>query len=254
MHLKTEDISRLEIEYDSGFIPPPFSHIFKIKLGFGKKFIDTQLYLEYTHREDLTEEEILDEGFTLNDDFTYQGEIPLIWEEPIKSLYAKSNWSNKKLNEEEGGIKLLVKDIHGKIVRTIPANQQDWMILAQDVIQAIYELSKKEAPLKINYLIINDQTKTSIEVQMKFSIRTVDVLIDGKQKTADWEETKKLLSNVFTPDYDYGIAKEQKPTKSGEYIECGDGFWHDTQKGLINLDQDYNAVKHIREGFHRLIE
>lgn len=252
MHLKTEDLSKLEITYDSGIIPPPFSHIFKIKVGFGKASMDTQLYLEYTHREELSEEEILDEGFTLNDDYTFQGEIPNIWATPLQTLYAKSKWTSTKLSEEEGGISLLVKDSQGKVYRTVPSNQQDWMILAQDIIQAIYEISKKEAPLKIHYLIIGEKENTSIQLQMNFSSRSVAVVVNGNKKTADWEETKKLLSNVFTPDYDYGIAKEQKPTKAGEYIECGDGFWHDVKKGLINIDKGYDAVQYIQEGFHKL--
>lgn len=253
MHLKTEDLSRLEIEYDSGIIPPPFAHIFKIKLGFNKKFLDTQLYLEYTHREEISEQEIIDEGFTLDDDYTYQGEIPIVWEDPIKTLYSKTKWSNSKLTEDEGGIKLLSKDIHGKIVRSVPANQQEWMILSQDIIQAIYELSEKEAPLQINYLAIEDQQSTHLELKMKFSIRTVEVSVNGQKKTTDWEESKKLLSYVFMPDYDYGIAKEQKPSKLGQYIECGDGYWHDVNKGLINIDTEFDAVKQIKEGFQKLL-
>ena len=43
MHLRTEDLTRIEIEYDSGVIPPPYSHIFKLKIGFGKNFLETQL-------------------------------------------------------------------------------------------------------------------------------------------------------------------------------------------------------------------
>ncbi len=253
MQLKTEHLSKLEIEYDSGFIPPPFAHIFKIKLGFAKNRLNTQLYLEYTHREEITEEEILDEGFTLDDDYTFQGEIPKIWEETIKDLFSKSKWSNTKLNEEDGGIKLLAKDADDKVSRAVPANQQDWMILSQDIIQAIYEINKKEAPLKINFLEIGTSESKHLQLQMKFATRIVEVIVNGKPKTADWEDTKKLLSYVFMPDYDYGIAKEQKPNKPGSYIECGDGYWHDVNKGLINIDSSFDAIKHIKEGFQKLL-
>ena len=141
MHLRTEDLTRIEIEYDSGVMPPPYSHIFKLKIGFGKNFLDTQLDLVYTDREEITEDEILNEGFSVDDDFHFQGEIPKVWEKPLRDLYAKSKWSNKKL-DEEGGIKLLAKDSQGQIVRTIPLNQEEWQFLSQDYIQAIYEITQ----------------------------------------------------------------------------------------------------------------
>lgn len=252
MHLKTDELVRLEIEYDSGIIPPPYSHVFKLKIGFGKNFLDTSLDLKYTDREDLTDDEIFDEGFSLNDDFQFQGEVPSIWERPLKELYATSKWSNNKL-DEEGGVKLLAKDKQGKISRTIPLNQQDWQFFAQDYIQAIYELTKKEAPLTLNYIIREKDQEYSISLTIKFSLRRVDVTVNGKAKTADWENTKSLLSYVFLPDYDYSKAKEQSPKNQGHFIDCGDGFWHEIGKGVINIDDSFDAISRIKDGFRKLI-
>jgi hypothetical protein len=251
MHLKTEDLSRLEIEYDSGVIPPPYSHIFKLKIGFGKNFLDTNLELYYTDREELSEEEIFDEGFSLNDDYQFQGEIPKVWEQPLKTLYAKSKWSNNKL-DGEGGISILAKDIHGKISRTIPLNQSDWQFFAQDYIQSIYELNKKEAPLTVNYFIQKPEQTIDISITVKFSIRKVEVVVNGKSKEMEWEKAKELLGFVFLPDYDYDQAREQKPNQPGEYIDCGDGFWHNMQKGVFNIDDSFDAVSRIKSGFRKL--
>jgi hypothetical protein len=252
MHLKTDELIRLELDFDSGHIPPPFSHTYKLRITFGKHFIDTQLDLSYTDREELSEEEIFDEGFSLDDDYQFSGEIPKVWEAPWKELYAKSRWSNKKL-DEEGGIKLLAKDAQGQIVRTVPANQQEWQIFAQDYIQAIYEINKKEAPLTIQFYeqegaVANDYTLT-----VNFSIRKIEAKINGKNVPADWEQTKELLSNVYLPDYDYGMAKEQKPKRNGYFIETGDGLWHELGKGVINIDASYDAVTKIKEGFKALL-
>src|SRR5690606_27558409 len=170
MHLKSDDIIRLEIEYDSGSIPPPFSHAFKLKIRFEKDFINTQLDLQYTDRDEVTEEEIYNEGFTLNDDCNFIGELPGVWEKPFKILYSQSKWSNKTSLEEEGGIRLLAKDIHGKISRSIPANQQEWLYLSQEYIQAIYEISKKEAPLTVRYRHVNKHGQiTDYELTVRFS-------------------------------------------------------------------------------------
>ncbi len=252
MHLKTEDLSRLEIEFDSGVIPPPYSHIFKLKISFGKHFLDTQLDMVYTEREEISEDEIINEGFSMDDDYHFQGEIPKVWEIPIKDLYTRSRWSNKKL-DDEGGIKLLSKDLHGQIVRTIPLNQEDWQFFAQDYIQAIYEITKKEAPLTIKYIIKEKDLVTNISLTVLFSIRKIEAEINGNSKEVDWKETKELLSFIFLPDYDYGIATESKPNQNGHFIECGDGFWHNMEKGVLNIDDSFDAIGRIKKGFLKLV-
>jgi hypothetical protein len=252
MHLKTEDLVRLEIDFDSGVIPPPYSHKFKMKVVFGKNFLDSSLDLVYTEREELTDEEIFEEGFTLNDDFQFHGEIPKVWEMPLKQLYAQSKWSNSKLSEE-GGINLLAKDRHGKISRTIPLNQKDWQYFAQDYIQAIYETSKKERPLSLNYIIRQQDKEFFINVTMKFLFRKAEIKINDKLKEGDWESTKKLLSYVFLPDYDYSKAKTKIPNGLGHFIDCGDGYWHELGKGVINIDDSFDALQKIQEGFQQLL-
>ncbi|EOZ95603.1 hypothetical protein A33Q_2965 [Indibacter alkaliphilus LW1] len=251
MHLKTEDLTRIEIEYDSGIIPPPYSHIFKLKIGLGKNFLNTHLDLHYTDREDLSEEEIFEEGFSLNDDYQFQGEVPKVWESPLKELYANSKWSNSKSNDQ-GGVSIIAKDTHGKIVRSVPLNQQDWQFFAQDYIQAIYELNKKEAPLRINYLINDEKNSKEISLTVKFSIRKVEVLVNNKAQEMRWEDAKKLLANIFLPDYDYDQASEQKPKQKGEFIDCGDGYWHNMKKGVFNIDDSFDAVSRIIAGFRNL--
>jgi hypothetical protein len=253
MHLKSEDIIRLEIDYDSGVLPPPFSHIFKLKVGFEKSFINTQLDIQYTDREELNEEEIINEGFTLNDDYSYIGEIPTVWAQPLKSLYARSKWSHKKTLDTEGGIKVLAKDLHGKVTRTIPNNQQEWLYLAQEVIQAVYEINKKEAPLTIRYKVIEaNHQELSYELTVRFATRKIDLTINGEAKELAWEDSKPLLSYIFLPDYDYEVAKESPPSKKGAYIDCGDGFWHEFGKGIINIDASFDAVSRVREEFMKL--
>lgn len=251
MHLKTEDLIRLEIDFDSGLIPPPYSHTFKLKIGFGKNFLDTTLDLTYTDREELSPEEIFDEGFTENDDFHFHGEVPKVWENPLKGLYSKSKWSNNK-GTEDGGIRVLAKDRHGKISRTVPLNQQEWLLFTQDYIQAIYESSKKERPLQIQYLIREKDREILIQLTVKFLLRKVEVKTNGKIQEADWEATKELLSLVFLPDYDYEKAKEQMPKSPGQFIECGDGYWHEMGKGVINIDDSFDAVAKIKAGFQKM--
>ncbi|KEO74591.1 hypothetical protein [Anditalea andensis] len=253
MHLKTDDIIRLEIEFDSGSIPPPFSHTYKIKTGFEKDFVNTQFDITYTEREELSEDEIYEEGFTPEDDYSFKGELPKIWESPFKTLYGKTNWSNKKNLDENGGIKILAKDKHGKIVRGIPSNPEEWQYLAQEFIQGIYEINQKEAPLTLQYYV-NDSQEGELfyELTVKFSVRKIELSINGKSINVSWESVKALLGFVFLPDYDYDQAQEKKPNKRGHYIHLGDGFWHEFGKGIINIDDTFDATSKIKSEFRKL--
>ncbi|WP_375582955.1 hypothetical protein [Cyclobacterium xiamenense] len=254
MHLKSDDITRLEIDYLTGDIPPPFSHVFKLKLSFSKNFVNTQFDIHYTEREELSPEEITDEGFTLADDYRYTGELPKLWENVFKKLYAASKWSNQKSLGEKGGIKLLAKDIHGKITRDIPLNQNDWYLACQDYIQAIYEISKKEAPLQIRFKEIQSEGEMLVQLLFRFSIRKVELLVNDQHRVLEWEEARELASLIFIPDYDYAAASEEHPTKPGSYLDCGDGYWHNFDQGIINLDPAFDAKGRVIAAFRGLAE
>lgn len=253
MNLKSDDIIRLELEYDSGITPPPFSYTFKLRVGFDKNFVNAQFDIHYTDREEISEEEILNEGFSLDDDYSYVGELPRIWEPPFKALYSQSSWSNKKTLEPSGGMKVLAKDVHGKIIRAIPNNQEEWQYLAQEFIQAIYEIDKKEAPLRIQYLIVSDSGEKNLyQMTMKFSTRSIDFRVNGSPREISWDAPKKLLPNIYLPDYDYDQAKDSEPTQPGTYLDSGDGFWHEFGKGIFNIDDSFDAVSKIKEEFTKL--
>lgn len=252
MHLKSEEIIRLELDYSTGDIPPPFSHSYKLRLSFEKSFVNTQLDITYLHREDLSEEEILSEGFTLDDNFKFVGEIPKVWEGPFRKLYSSSKWSNQRQLGEEGGMRVLAKDRHGKLVRGIPSNQNEWNYLAQECIQAVYEVSKKESPLTIRYKAIENDKSWMYEMTVKFATRKIELNINRTPVTLEWDEAKELLAHIFLPDYDYEMAKASEPTKRGIYIDVGDGLWHDFRNGVINLDDSFDAKRKIQETFEKL--
>nr|MBI1230982.1 hypothetical protein [Cytophagales bacterium] len=252
MHLKSEDIIRLEVEYQTGEVPPPFSHFFKLKLSFEKRFVNTQFEVTYTEREDLSVEEIVNEGFTENDDFKFVGEIPKVWQQEFLSLYSRSKWSHQKMLGPEGGVKVLAKDLHGKIVRSIPLNADEWHYLTQEYIQAIYEVSKREAPLMIRYKEITSDKVWMYELTFRFAVRKIELRINGALRELEWERAKELVANIYLPDYDYEIGKASEPTKRGTYIDCGDGIWHDFRTGVFNLDESFDAKGKIQEEFEKL--
>jgi hypothetical protein len=251
MSITSSELIRLEVDFDSGIVPPPYSHTIKLKIKVEPNFLNVSYDLEYTQREELTEEEIYDEGFTLDDNYKYVGEISKNWEKPLKDLYGKSKWAVNKKSIEDGGVQLLAKDKNGQIFRSVPVNQADWQILTQEIIQAIYETNQTEAPLTIRYLSVRNNVSLLFTLTAKFSMRKIDFDVNGKKIDISWDEVKSLMSDVYLPDYDYDQAKEQQPIKNGDFIDCGDAWWHELGKGVINIDPEYDAVSKIKQFFRK---
>ncbi|MDF2158301.1 hypothetical protein [Algoriphagus sp. CAU 1675] len=247
-----EKIDGIVLEYDSGIIPPPYSHVFRLSLDWGAGSLKAKLDLHYTDREELSEEEILDEGFTVNDDYSYQGSLNNIWIDPILELFQKTKWSNNML--EEGGIMVGTKTGKSSSELKAPSNQEEWQLMAQDLIQAIYETTKKEAPLQVKYRRITHEDSVDCSLTVHFSNREVSFVQGDKTRKINWEFAIQLMKLVFTPDYHYELAKEEPGKKRGAYIDCGDGYWHELGKGVVNIDPSFDAVSRIRSTFDELID
>lgn len=248
---QNDTLTGIELEFDSGFIPPPYSHVYRISLDWSKGELQAKLDLHYTDREELSENEILDEGFTPNDDYSYDGPLNNTWIKAISEKLANTKWSGKSL--EEGGI--IIKPIEsgnvGKV--KVPADQEDWIVFGQDIIQAIYETSKKEAPLTIHYRLVDTETIKDCFITIRFSDREVIFTEGNETRKINWEYTVQLMKLIFTPDYHYELAKEEPGKKRGAYIECGDGLWHELGKGVVNIDPSNDVVKRIKEIFSDLL-
>lgn len=242
----------LVLEYDSGIVPPPYSHVFRLALDWSKGGLSAALDLHYTERDELSEEEILDEGFTANDDYSYKGPLSAVWTKPLQQLYDKSRWTNKDI--EEGGITVSPMEKGKDEGVKIPANQEEWQLMAQDLIQAIYETAKKEAPLQVHYRLVENDLISDCSVTVHFSNREVIFEKGGIATSINWEYAIQLMKLVFTPDYHYEMAKEEPGKKRGAYIDCGDGYWHELGKGVVNIDPSFDAVGKIKSGFSDLLK
>lgn len=251
MKKSNDHTSGIVIEFDSGIIPPPYSHVYRLSLDWSSSELLTELEIHYTDREDLTEEEILDEGFTLADDYSFKGSLDYVWKKVVSIEFEKTKWSGRQL--EEGGLTLAALEGGGIGPAKVPADQETWQMLAQDVIQAIFETSQKEAPLTVNYRQVTNEEIEDSSLTMKFSTREAIFNLQNESRIINWEYAVQLMKMVFTPDYNYEVAKETAGTKRGSYIECGDGYWHELGKGVVNIDTSFDAVGRIKDAFENLI-
>ncbi|MBY5949645.1 hypothetical protein KUV23_01610 [Algoriphagus marincola] len=250
MSKKNQAISGIILEYHSGIVPPPFSHVFRLELNWSDGTLRAKLDLHYTDREELSEEEILDEGFTLSDDYQYDGSLNPVWVKSIEELLQETRYASQV--HGEGEITVATKEHTKTSPAKSPTNQEAWQLLAQDLIQAIYETAKKELPLQINFQVVEKEKTDRGSVTLHFSDRNVQLELNGKTSQLNWEYAFQLMKLIFTPDYDYDIAKEKPGTKRGIYLDCGDGLWHELGKGILNIDPEFDAVAQIEEHMRKL--
>ena len=107
--MKLEELKHLEIKFETAdILPPPFSHQILLTLDFKNECIDTKFEIAYTYRNELTDEEILEEGFNGEEDLAWAGEISNEWQKPLWKLLAFTpDKSNKKgLKEEQNFIEI----------------------------------------------------------------------------------------------------------------------------------------------------
>ena len=227
---------RLDIHFDTEVLPPPFSYRYRITIKkLGNSTLVSDLDLEYYGRNELSEEEILDEGFSLEDDFKWSGILPQIWSNVIDERLRNSNW--KKTNDEqkiESVFYLKVQHSHGAEVLW-PAEKKQWETFAQELIQAIFELGKREAPLKIQFQSI-DKVMKSISMEYAFSERTIHAeSSENRQISINWIEGQKLLKYIFSFDY-FPEDSLAMPKKPGNYLCPGDGMWYELNKDKLKGD------------------
>lgn len=251
--MKVEKLNQLELKFETAdILPPPFSHQILLTLDFKEKFIDTKFEIAYTYRDELTDEEILEEGFTGNEDLAWAGELSKAWEAPILNLISKSpeRFNTKALEEEQNFLEININ----KSFKGNPQNQEAWEYLLQELTQAVYETYGKEAPFKMIFKKIDkDKSTSTFELNLHYTDRRVEaysILESGKsQKKVSWEEASDLLQNVFIGDFITDKAMKNEPKTVGKFLSVGDGFWYEFTKSLKNPNGNRAYIVNLYEMF-----
>ncbi len=251
--MKVEKLNQLELKFETAdILPPPFSHQILLTLDFKEKFIDTKFEIAYTYRDELTDEEILEEGFTGNEDLAWAGELSKAWEAPILNLISKSpeRFNTKALEEEQNFLEININ----KSFKGNPQNQEAWEYLLQELTQAVYETYGKEAPFKMIFKKIDkDKSTSTFELNLHYTDRRVEAYsITESSKTAKdlvWEEASDLLQNVFIGDFITDKAMKNEPKTVGKFLSVGDGFWYEFTKSLKNPNGNRAYIVNLYEMF-----
>lgn len=251
--MKLEELKHLEIKFEtSDILPPPFSHQILLTFDFKKDFIETKFEIAYTFRDELTDEEILEEGFNGEENLAWAGEISTAWQQPIFKLLAFTpEKPNKKgLREEQNFLEL---SINQKPFGN-PQNQEEWEYLLQELAQTVYETYGREMPFKLVFKNLGSNNKISIfELILHYTDRKVEAFteINGERasRSLPWEEASDLLGHVFIGEFLADKASKKEPQTLGKFISIGDGYWYEFTKSLRNPNGNRNYITTLYERF-----
>jgi len=175
---------RAKISYLTQEIPPPFSYGVVMEFEISNNTLFCSFNMEYTDRENLSEEDILIEGFTLEDDFEWEGQVDLNWKKEIENLKSCDLMENPTPGSY---IHIELPDKNG-----FPTNNQEINQLIQELIQMVFETSGIEESLKLELIL-----EEACEIEVLFSNKTF--LINKIE--IDWLKGRELLQLVFLKEY-----------------------------------------------------
>ncbi len=237
-------ISSVEISYFTPDLPPPYAYNYLLTAAIDKEGLKVKFRLEYIDREELEEEEILAEGFTLDDDFSFEGNLPVVWKNELLTQLDKTSFL--KGNPEQYPIHLKLKTA-GETYEGYPSDYNNWEYFLQELVQGIFEAGMKERPLELYFRSIDHKRQQeAITLKASFLSRTAVRSTENSGKTTDstisFKELKKILKAVYMPDYIQEKAQTKSPEKPGKYINPGDGLWYEFGKSLLNPDPAFDSL------------
>ncbi|MBD2701987.1 hypothetical protein IC229_15160 [Spirosoma sp. BT702] len=237
---------RLQIRYQTArSLPAPYAYFYTLSLtSAGASGLQVELAITYPDREDIDDDELIAEGFTRDDDFSWSGQLPKVWLETVAALVTKTRL--RPLNEDELGedddFWEITVDTQGKEQQKgAPANADQWQYLVQELIQAAYEVIGREHPFHLTYLDLNSRrSDTKLDLTASFVDRNVRIVsnLNGQErsKTMPWATLQKLMGQVYEHDYDPEEALLKRPKRDGQWLNLGGEEWYDISdfRKLIN--------------------
>ena len=255
MNINPKDVKSIHIRFDAGnLVPAPYHYAYSLDIQMAEGKVNYKI--EYLHREELTEEEITDEGFTMEDDWQWEGTLTEAWQGALKEQIQKQSWPKKPASPrpEEANLHLrLVGQDDNVLFDGIPADIASWEYFLQELVQAIYEIAQREAPFQLVYKEIGSGgSQHQIYLEASFAQRTITARQqqqEGEEEFAqpDWKQLKSLMKTIYIPDYDYEQATVKEPKKRGKYIATGEGLWFKFGESLTEPDARSNSLDRLEK-------
>jgi len=252
-------ITSFEIKYETApNVSPPYCYYYHIRGQVTASGLEIDFEWVYHNREEFTQEDLEDEGFTGQDGFSWQGSIAGIWLTPLEKLLRRTRPVPPSDDETVPFFEIGVEAQSGQGFQGSPDSIPEWEYFMQEFVQSIYETSGKEAPLLIRYKKITDEITLYCSVRMLFKDRQVTLQTrrgDAKlqQKTGNWEEMKRGMEQIFALDYISEKAETREPHYPGTYIDIGENTWYTFGETVLNPSAKAKNLAAIEQFFDKQI-
>lgn len=221
----------LQIRYQTAAIMPgPFAHFYTLTLiPDSPQTLRAAISIEYPDREELDEEDIVGEGFTLDDNFSWEGVFPQTWLDavtPFTKAPKLKPLSEDDLGENDDFFEITLQTEAGEKTGT-PTNRDAWQYLAQELIQATYEAAGRENPFELIYLENTSTASTELRLTASFAQRTLSVkTIPNAPRKLAWDELQRIMKRVYSAEYNPDEALYNRPKQDGRFLNMGGEEWY----------------------------
>ncbi|MGB3778659.1 MAG: hypothetical protein WA960_09905 [Tunicatimonas sp.] len=239
----------VNIRFQTRSLPPPYSYHYALELRLEDQAVRARLDWTYTDRDELTEGDIEEEGFSANDDFFWEGTLPLVWKAPLHDLLQNPRWLPETATDDSA-LRVTVTDSTKETTGGSPYDHAEWEYFLQETVQAIYEAAQRERPLRLAYLAIQEDGKpVELRWEASFLHRSFTMMRvsddQSPKQPVPWQQLRSLLQAWYVPDYHPEKAEPSFPQQAGDYVDPGDGHWYQLGKAATNPGKP-DAIGHLR--------
>lgn len=235
-------------------VPAPFAHFYTLKMDIQSArdlFVDFDIV--YNDREELSEDEIFDEGFSTDDDYKWKGNVPAVWISEFQEILQTSKIIRKREESEYEDFIEIELDENDKRVTIYPVDKERWSYFLQEMMQAIFETGGREKPFELTYLDIYNDGKTTIDLKASFGKKEFTLSKNAEPpRKLQWEQLQKIMDTIYKAEFVPDNATDTRPTKRGKYITAGDGLWYKMGEAILETTSKSKDLAKIEALFNAL--
>ncbi|WP_229367841.1 hypothetical protein [Fibrisoma limi] len=234
----------LTIRYQTArSLPAPYAHFYTLSARTAfNEYLQVDFSITYLDRESVDEDELIAEGYTPNDDFSWSGRLGTTWQQAVANLADQTALDplvEDQLGEDEDFFEMKLETEAG-IESGTPRNGDDWTYLAQELIQAAYEAGGREQAFELTFLDASREADTELFMRASFVERNVKIdLAQNRRrtsKTLPWSELQRIMGTVYKADYEAHEPLTQRPKRNGQWLNLGGEEWYDVSDETTIVD------------------
>ena len=212
----------------NSLIPAPFAHAIELKTKEKNGFFEVKYELTYLDRENIDQEELEEEGFTGDDDLTWEGALPKTWNNTIEKLSSAKVKEKSNLHDEEDFWYIKTENHEG-----YPIHTEMFSNALQELLQAILEAKGFEAELNISLKRIDNNQTEDILFKASFLERKFTIIKKGLEQSEDFSQLNAFLKKIYGAEFRPDQAAQKAPKRNGIFLNLGDDLWYELGKSYL---------------------